>query len=166
MTPDARYVVFVSQASNLVESDTNHIADLFLRDLQSGTTTLLTPGAMPIFPSFGGPESPDITPDGHYVAFYSTATNVVTGVTNPGEIYVRDIVGGTTIWASTNAQTIFQSIFGPSSSIFSFNHAISADGKFVAFETSTKSPNPALAGGLILRFSLDTGLTDIVNTNA
>ena len=166
MTPDARYVVFVSQASNLVESDTNHIADLFLRDLQSGTTTLLTPGAMPIFPSFGGPESPDITPDGHYVAFYSTATNVVTGVTSPGEIYVRDIVGGTTIWASTNAQTIFQATFGPSSSIFSFNHAISADGKFVAFETSTKSPNPALAGGLILRFSLDTGLTDTVNTNA
>ncbi len=33
-------------------------------------------------------ESPEITPDGRYVVFYSTATNLVAGVKTAGEIYV------------------------------------------------------------------------------
>jgi len=69
-------------------------------------------------------ESPDITPDGRYVAFYSTATNLVPGVVTAGEIYVRDVLGGTTIWASTNAHTLMQSVMGTSSAV-SYNHAIS-----------------------------------------
>src|SRR6185436_18152806 len=37
MTPDGRYVAFVSRASNLVPDDTNGIADVFVSDLQSNT---------------------------------------------------------------------------------------------------------------------------------
>ena len=39
MTPDGRYVAFVSAATNLVAGDTNGIADVFVRDLVNGTTT-------------------------------------------------------------------------------------------------------------------------------
>jgi len=39
MTPDARYVVFVSAASNLVPGDTNNQLDIFVRDLQTRQTT-------------------------------------------------------------------------------------------------------------------------------
>ena len=42
------------------------------------------------------------------MAFYSTATNLVPGVTNVGEIYVRDVVAGTTVWASAYARTALQ----------------------------------------------------------
>ena len=45
MTPDGRYVAFVSAANNLVPDDTNGIADVFLRDLQLGTTLLVSAGA-------------------------------------------------------------------------------------------------------------------------
>ena len=46
MTPDGRYVAFVSSANNLVAGDTNGIPDIFVRDMQSGTTLLASPGAM------------------------------------------------------------------------------------------------------------------------
>ncbi len=44
MTPDGRYVAFVSAASNLVAGDTNGIPDVFVRDLQTGVTTLASIG--------------------------------------------------------------------------------------------------------------------------
>ena len=162
MTPDGRYVAFVSAATDLVTDDTNGIPDVFVRDLQSGQTALVSVGAMntnsnPACIS----EAPVISADGRYVAFFSNATNLVPGVISAGEIYIRDLVAGITIWASTNAG----SLSGMSNAI-SYNHAISADGKFVAFQTST---NPLLSvsrRGVIFRYNLDTGSTDLVNTNA
>ena len=173
MTPDGRYVAFVSAANNLVPNDTNGIPDVFVRDLQSGTTTLVSVGAMPtgIVVSnigVGTSESPGITPDGRYVVFFSTATNIVPEVTNIyGEIYVRDMVGGITTWASVNTYSILQPIFGPTNTV-SYNHVISNDGQFVAYEASPTSASFSgiSPGGIILRYSLLTGLTDVVNTNA
>jgi Tol biopolymer transport system component len=105
LTPDGLYVAFVSEANNLVLNDTNGIPDVFVRDLQAPSTTLVSVGAKstygsPPFGAFlyylGSSEAPDITPDGRYVAFYSGATNLVPGVTTVGDIYVRDLVSGTT----------------------------------------------------------------------
>jgi len=45
MTPDGRFVVFDSAASDLVSGDTNGITDVFLRDLQNGTTILISTNA-------------------------------------------------------------------------------------------------------------------------
>ena len=39
ISADGRYVVFTSQATNLVPGDTNGVSDVFLRDLAAGTTT-------------------------------------------------------------------------------------------------------------------------------
>jgi Tol biopolymer transport system component len=164
MTPDGRYVAFVSAATNLVAGDTNGIADVFVRDLQAGVTMLASVGAKPVTGK-GSSESPDITPDGRYVAFYSTATNLGAGVPNAQDIYVRDLVGGTTVWASVGAQAAAVSV-RQNSSLACYNHAISADGRFVAYETSPASGSSSLWPGLILRYSLDTGLTDLVHTNA
>jgi Tol biopolymer transport system component len=169
LTPDGHYVAFVSVATNLVSGDTNNIADVFLRDLSAGTTTLVSVDARtnanpPIANTATSSESPEITPDGRYVVFYSTATNLVSGVKTAGEIYVRDLFAGNTIWASTNARAIFQTATG-GTNIVSCNYSISDDGQFVAFEACTNSTGAA-ARGIILRYSLQTGLTDIINTNA
>ena len=163
MTPDGRYVAFVSLANNLVADDTNGIADVFVRDLQLNTTTLASVGAMSNSASSSS-EMPDITPDGHYVAFFSTATNLVTGVTNSGDIYVRDLVGGTTYWASTNALALLQSALG-ATSVLSASHAISDDGKYVAFK-SCKPGGTTPYVALVLRHNLETAVTDVVHTNA
>jgi Tol biopolymer transport system component len=170
MTPDGRYVAFVSAANNLVAGDNNGIPDVFLRDLQAGTTTLVSTGATTAFTSS---EAPEITPDGRYVAFYSSATNLVPGVTNRGDIYVRDVVTGTTVWASRSARTALLLVQNATNALC-FGPSLSADGQFVAYEAipalgSASTPPPAIplpGTGVILRYNLDTGLTDIVNTKA
>jgi Tol biopolymer transport system component len=164
MTPDGRYVAFVSAANNLVAGDTNGIADVFVRDLQAHVTTLASVGATPVSLTSSS-ESPDITPDGRYVAFYSTATNLVSGVVNAQDIYIRDLAGSTTVWASTDAGAVGLSVL-QASKVACYNHTISADGKFVAYEASPAYGSSPLYPGLILRYSLDTGLTDLVHTNA
>lgn len=167
ITPDGRYVAFTSTATNLVAGDTNGIADVFVRDLQNGTTRLASLGAKTTnsttFTSFS--DTPAITPDGRYVAFYSSATNLVPGVKFGGEIYVRDLVAGTTTWASIDARSLSKTLTG-SSNVVSCNLQISDDGNYVAYEVCTNAPAPTSARGIILRYSLTTGLTDVVHTNA
>ncbi|MGO8701871.1 MAG: hypothetical protein ACLQVY_29670 [Limisphaerales bacterium] len=165
MTPDGRYVAFVSAASNLVAGDSNLIADIFVRDIQAGTTVLASPGAQPIPPAqiapFTAPSSseyPIISADGRYVAFYSTATNLVSSGPTFGEVYVRDLVQGVTFWASTNAHLLIAS---PASA----NYAISTNGQFVAYQTESAASSQSTPGGGVFRYNVATGATDIVCTN-
>jgi len=79
---DARYVAFVSDASNLVANDTNNTTDVFLRDRQLGTTIRISV-------SSSGEQANDlsdfplaISSDGRFVAFNSDATNLVANDTN------------------------------------------------------------------------------------
>ena len=165
MTPDGRYVAFVSTASDLVARDTNGIADVFVRDLQAAVTTLVSVGATASSSLGGGAsEFPDITPDGRYVAFYSTATNLVPNEVNSGDIYVCDLVNGTTTWASRSALAAVQSAMS-ATAVAAYNHVLSADGQFVTYDASPSSSLGGLAG-VILRYNLFSGLTDVVHTNA
>jgi WD40-like Beta Propeller Repeat len=164
MTPDGHFVAFVSAANSLVANDSNNIPDVFVRDLQSKVTTLVSVGALSTNSQpLSSSESPEITPDGRYVAFYSSATNLVAGANHGGEVYVRDLIAGTTICASTNSGAIL------GTSAFSYNHAISSDGQYVAYQSSSNAPlamQPTQRAGYILRFNTANGTTDIVNTNA
>jgi Tol biopolymer transport system component len=156
ITPDGRFVAFVSTAGDLVPGDTNGIPDVFVRDLQTGTTKLASVGAV-----WGSSGAPVITPDGRYLAFYSTATNLVGGVPMGGQIYVRDLVAETTVWASAGAQAQAQAVWAKTN-VVSFNHALSADGQFVVYETSQSYST----SGLILRYNMTTQVTELVHTNA
>jgi len=163
MTPDGRYVAFASSANNLVAGDTNGIQDIFVRDMQLGQTTLVSVGATGQT-GVASSETPCITPDGRFVAFYSTASNLVPGVPSGGDIYLRDVVGQTTTWASTNARAILQAVLGTNNAVC-YNQCVSADGNFIAYETSSLTagyPRP----GIILRYNVQSGLTDIIATNA
>jgi Tol biopolymer transport system component len=168
MTPDGRYIAFISAANNLVSNDTNGIPDVFVRDRVAGTTTLISVGSrMTSLPAFatGSSETPEITPDGRYVVFYSSATNIIPGVTNVGEVYVRDRIAGTTMMASTNARALLQATVGTSNGI-SCNHRISADGRYVAFVTATNPIAGAYSRGVAMRHDLQTGETGIIHINA
>ena len=169
MTPDGRYVAFASEASDLVPNDTNGIPDIFVRDVVSGVTVLASPAAISTRAQYEicGSDSPLITPDGRFVAFYSTATNLVPGITtNPSEIYVRDLVQNTTIWASSGAQSAF--LPQPGLKLHCLSHALSSDGQFVAYEVvPTWQGQPYAAGpsSVILRYNLQTAILDLINTN-
>ena len=163
MTPDGRYVAFVSAANNLVAGDTNGIPDVFVRDLRDNLTTLVSVGALSTITIYlaAGSEAPAISADGRFVAFYSSATNLVPGVPTGGDVYVRDLAAGTTSWASSAARAAVQATWGQTNAS-SFNHALSADGQFVAYEACAPGATP----GIILRYSLSSGLTDLIHTNA
>jgi Tol biopolymer transport system component len=161
MSPDGRYVAFVSASSDLVPGDANNIEDIFVRDMQLGSTVLASPGAISAAPY--GSDFPKISPDGHYVAFFSTATNLIPGITNRAEIYVRDLVAGTTTLASAFSHTVLPTVFNITNGV-SFNHVISASGQYLAYQTG-KSPSNG-APGIVLRYNLVSGFTDTIATNA
>jgi hypothetical protein len=164
MTPDGRYVAFLSGATNLVAGDTNGIPDVFVRDLQGGSTVLASVGAIWAIATkskWPTESPPDITPDGRYVVFHTGATNLVPGVTTANDIYVSDLVGGTTIQASAGARSAVQTVFG-TTNIVVFNYVFSSNGQFVAYEAKPLFG----AVGLVLRYNVLNGLTDQISTNA
>lgn len=81
ITPDLRYVVFDSSATNLVAGDTNGVSDVFVYDRDSETierVSIATAGTQ----ANGGSSIPTISDDGRYVAYESSATNLVAGDSN------------------------------------------------------------------------------------
>src|SRR5690242_10485816 len=77
---DGRYVVFVSTSTDLVAGDTNGHADVFLRDRQANTTTLISKASNGDLGN-GDSIEPKISNDGTYVVFTSAASNLVAGDT-------------------------------------------------------------------------------------
>lgn len=82
VSADGRFVVFASDANNLVKGDTNGWSDIFLRDMCIGSTSTCVPATIRLSLDPGGDEangpssSPAISPDGRFVAFNSSATNL------------------------------------------------------------------------------------------
>jgi dipeptidyl aminopeptidase/acylaminoacyl peptidase len=95
ISANARYVAFVSNATNLVGTDTNGVRDIFVHDLVTGKTKRVGVG---IHGQANGPSQlPAITGDGRCIAFASSASNLVPGDTNNAtDIFVRDTVAKTT----------------------------------------------------------------------
>ena len=129
---DGRFVTFSSRASNLVSGDNNGVADGFLRDTQTETTTLISVSSAGIRGN-GQSNSIAITPDGRYVAFWSAASNLVTGDTNnKADVFLRDTQTSLTTRVSVASNGTQGS--GDSGT----TGAISANGRFITF-TSTAS---------------------------
>jgi Tol biopolymer transport system component len=78
ISANGRYVAFQSEASNLVAGDADDKVDVFVKDLKTGRMTLVSRAADGSV-SDGRSGVPVITPDGRYVAFGSSASNLVPG---------------------------------------------------------------------------------------
>jgi Tol biopolymer transport system component len=130
ISADGRYVAFVSSATNLVSGDTNGKKDVFVRDRLLETTVRVsrsTGGAQ----GNGDSSWPSISADGRYVAFESSATNLVAGDTNgKADVFVRDLIGQTTIRVSLTSAEV-------QGSGTSMSPSISADGRYVAFTSAS-----------------------------
>ena len=104
ISADGRFVVFSSDASDLVTNDTNGTTrDVFVRDLQLGTTTLVSVNQFRTGSANGSSLVNTISPDGRFVAFFSEASDLVANDTNgTGDVFVRDLQLGTTTLVSIN----------------------------------------------------------------
>jgi hypothetical protein len=96
MTPDGRYVVFTSAASDLATNDNNGTNDIFLRDRVSGMTILISRNASGEAAN-GDSDSPSISHDGKFIAYRSSATDLVDDeIRAGGQVYVYDVTTGQT----------------------------------------------------------------------
>ena len=132
ISADGRYVAFVSGFVNLVEGDTNGAQDVFVRDREKGTTervSVSSSGAEA--QKFGdGAYSAAISSDGRFVAFVSSAADLVEGDTNGWpDTFVRDRQEGIT-------ERVSVSTTGGEASTYSWEPSISADGRYVVFYTT------------------------------
>jgi len=132
---NGRFVVFSSQASNLVADDTNGASDVFVRDLANGTTarvSVSSSGAQGNGSS--GDAASDISADGRFVSFSSAARNLVDGDTNGvRDVFVADRQSGDVERVSV-PDGGGQTMAGNSDA-----SAISANGQVVAFVST--APN-------------------------
>lgn len=90
ISEDGRYVLFSSDARNLVPNDTNLRRDIFLRDRELGETTLVSVDSAGVQGN-GDCNQPEINSDGLFVVFHSTATNLAERDSNASpDVFVRD----------------------------------------------------------------------------
>jgi Tol biopolymer transport system component len=134
ISADGRYVTFTSNASNLVEGDTNGGTDIFVHDRVTGETQRVSVASDGT--QGNGPEvwevwiASSISADGRYVAFSSLADNLVEGDTNGAfDFFVYDRMTGET----TRVSVPSCENGGCNGSPSPVGPSISADGRYVAF---------------------------------
>jgi Tol biopolymer transport system component len=124
-----RFVVFKSEATNLVPTDANGFSDLFVHDRATGTTRLVTVRSNGVQANastgYIGPGA--ISADGRFITFDSSASNLVKDDANGAtDVFVRDLATGTTTRVSVSSS-------GDEGDGASHDPVISADGRFVSF---------------------------------
>jgi Tol biopolymer transport system component len=130
-----RHVAFASHASNLVPDDGNGSPDIFVRDLASGRTELISGR------SNGWSHQPSLSGDGRLVVFSSVANNLVPGDTNQvADVFVYDRARGTTSRVSVGAG-------GQQGDGHSEFPELSANGRFVAFHSDASNLVPGDTNG-------------------
>ncbi|NMC81928.1 MAG: hypothetical protein GYA63_03625 [Armatimonadetes bacterium] len=126
VSADGRFVAFTSSASNLVSGTQTLRREVFLRDMQTGSTVRISE------PLAGGTANaasyyPSISEHGRFVAFTSDATNLVPGDTNNvTDVFIRDTALNTLERVSVNS-------LGEQANNASYKPSISADGRLIAF---------------------------------
>jgi len=126
---DGRFVAFLSH-EQMVPQDTDTFRDVYVRDQVLMTTTRVSvtnAGAA----SNGGSGEPHISQNGRYVVFTSSATNLdgQPDTNNANDVFVRDLIGGTTQRVSRNAA-------GGLANGTPSGPTISGDGRFVSYEST------------------------------
>lgn len=150
ISADGRYVVFLSEADNLVPGDTNaFFYDTFVHDRQTGMTTLASvssDGTQANEESW----NPTISGDGRYVAFKSHADNLVAGISST--VFVHDRQTGETTGRENGGR----------------EPSLSWDGRYVAFWSGHSNLVPGDTNGRADVFVLDrqTGQTQSMSVDS
>ncbi len=155
ISSDGRYVVFESQATNLVTDEPVFSQHIYMHDRTTGITTRVSVNSAGVAGVGVAARSPSICGDGRYVAFSHDAANYVADDANGfDDIFVRDVVAGTTTLISRSST-------GTPGNWFSGSPVISQNGRYVAFNSLASNLVPGdgdLIQDVFLR-DLHTGTT-------
>ena len=164
ISPDGQYVVFESDASNLVPGDTNGATDVFVKHVWTGALTRVSVSSAGAQAN-GSSDRGVISADGQKVTFRSLATNLVSGDTNGFmDVFWHDQAAGTTVRVSTDST----GVQADAASSGHYRPFISADGRYAAFESDATNLVPGDTNALSDIFVKDTltGTTARVSTSA
>ena len=129
LSGNGKYLVFQSEAWNLVEGDDNESWDIFVTELETGVTSAVSSshgGSWADHGSIGG----SISNDGTYIGFESLATNIVVGDTNAKkDIFLHNRLTGLTTRMSTNS-------VGGNINQDAYSSNVSGDGSSIVFITT------------------------------
>jgi len=164
---NGEFVVFVSDASNLIPGMTIFNENVYVRNLLTGTTTLVSEDAAGDGPGHGYANQPSISANGQYVAFVSSATDLVPGMTVSSiydNVYVRDMTTGVT-------QLVSRDLAGTDGGNgTSSDPVISSDGQYVAFLTQatdlTQLPTSAVNNLMVRDVLSSAPTTTLVSVNS
>lgn len=124
---DGQFVAYISRATNIVPGDTNENNDVFVYNVQTGTTqriNVTSRGKQAV----GETYYPDISYDGRYVTYGSLASNLVLADSNDAiDIFLYDRSVNLTRRINRGSRD------GVQANNWSFYSSISGDGKTVAF---------------------------------
>lgn len=142
LSGDGRYVLFQSDASNLIAVDNNTVTDVFLHDRNDASTVRVsveTGGAQ----ANGASINPSLSADGNLVLFEAIATNLIgaADTNNVADVYRRDRTAANTSRISLPDVAGPFAVAGNGDSAMSFHDKpqISADGRFVVFQSSASN---------------------------
>jgi TolB protein len=165
VSADGRFVAFGSFGSDLVAGDTNGFMDVFVRDMQTGTTSLVSANADGVAGNgssglAGMSGSHGISDDGRYIAFMSAATNLVPEANNSRlQVYVKDTTTGQIVRASVNDA-------GQAGNQDSQAAAISGNGRVVAFHSASTNLSPLSNTTQVFVRDLAAGTTTLESAGA
>jgi Tol biopolymer transport system component len=162
ISADGGTIVFVTDSPDIVLNDTNGCVDVFVREIWTGLTERVSVDSFGAEDNTGWCGSNSISADGRFVAFMSSMTNLVANDTNGcRDVFVHDRVTGTTELVSVDSK----GVIGNGSS---GDNAISADGRFVAFDSFATNLVANDANGCADVFVHDrvTGVTERVSVDS
>ncbi len=157
---DGRYVVFSSNANNLVAGDTNNAYDVFLRDTTANTTVRISVDSSGNQAN-GRSGAAVINPTGNYIAYISAATNLVAVDTNGYyDIFLYNVSTGATEIVSTDSS-------GNQANNNNYSIGLSDDARFVTFSSYASNLDTAATGTYSNIFVKDrvTGTTTLLSKN-
>ncbi len=126
ISQDGSKIVFASTATNLVSGDTNGVEDIFVYNINTGTTTLVSHSSAGVEGNQAS-FAPVFSDDANQVAFLSTATNLAPGATGGTQsLYVTNLTTGVTSLVSSD-------VAGGQANGLSFAPSFSHDGTMVVF---------------------------------
>lgn len=134
LSTNGQWLLFQSQATDLMPGDTNGVVKLFLKNLSTGSTTLVSANVAGESSRGGTFNNVSLAPDGRYIAFDSSATDLHPADTSGIlDVFVRDVVVGSNYLISAR----LDGLSGGSGN--SEKPVMSGDGRWIAFQSTSSN---------------------------